>query len=215
MVSAWKTRLGEWWPTLAKQVYLANSGSCYKRHDGSTEISFFFCAWDFGNRAGSGRDGLVYLTLNVFIVPISKPPFQLSTCFWAFQRSWEWEGWGELLKSSHLLSEVLLCSWCPCTAAPRKGGGPRQTLRVTRTALQLSLSIPPSACTVHNLQSNRLDNACTNIGTSLASLAFVHHSCMWGRTRRPWGHVCNLFVGGLFLPLPVVGARQPNELRLA
>jgi len=36
-------------------MYLANSGSCYKQHDGSTKMSLFLCALDFGNRGGSGR----------------------------------------------------------------------------------------------------------------------------------------------------------------
>ena len=62
------------WPTVGaatSNVMVAQRSPCFFVHETlGTE----------GDR--EGRNGFVCLTLNVFIVPISKPPFQLST--WCF-----------------------------------------------------------------------------------------------------------------------------------
>lgn len=101
--------------------------------------------------------------------------------------------------------------------------------------LLLSPSFPFSDSRVHNLQSSSLGYSCTNIASSLASLAFgsniVHHLCIclsvrtgqkshhdqwrgWKTASRSWGQICHLFLVGPFLPLPIVAALQPNVLRL-
>lgn len=123
--SAWKTKLGKWWPTLAKQMYPANSGSCCKQHDGSTEISLFLCAWDFGNK----EEWFCLSDSKCFHCAHQQATISAEhLVFLSFQRrSCGWEGneescWNQ--PSVVITAECPFCSWCPYTAAPREGRAP-------------------------------------------------------------------------------------------
>lgn len=236
-VSAWKTRLGEWWPTLAKQVYLANSGSCYKQHDGSTEI-LFLCAWNLGNKGRLRREEWFCMSdPKCFHCAHQQATISAERLvFLSFsEEKLEWERDEESCWNLPICCLKLSFVAAVCAQLhPERGEDPAQ-YSVTRAALQLSPSVPFSASRVHDLQSNSFDNACTNIGSSSASLAFcsnIVHLCMcvsqWGVARRRVimtsggsrkeladSEVCNLFVAGPFLPLPTAAALQPNELSLA
>lgn len=161
-VFAWKTRLGEWWPTLAKQMYPANSGSCCKQRDGSTEISLFLCAWDFGNK----EEWFCFSDTKCFHCAHQQATISAEhLVFLSFQRrSCGWEKNEELLKSAISCFKFSFAADVHAQQHPETGEHLASNIWSDQNCLAaLPLSSPFSVFRVHDPQSNSLNNACTNI----------------------------------------------------
>lgn len=111
------------------------------------------------------------------------------------KKLWVSAEWGELLKSAICHFKISFAADVHTPQHPERGEHLASNAQRDQNCLAaLPLSRPFSASRLHDPQCDSLDNACTNMGSNLSSLAFhfniMHRSCMcagvlqWGLARR-------------------------------